>query len=68
MWFTGLGNGPVSALVSFTRTFILELACVFVLPLLFGPGSIWFSACTAECLATLLGVALLMRFSARYGY
>lgn len=67
-WFTGLGNGPVSALVSFTRTFILELACVFVLPLLFGPGSIWFSACTAECLATLLGMALLMRFSARYGY
>ena len=67
-WFTGLGNGPVSAAVSFCRTFVFELACVFLLPALFGAGSIWFSACAAECFATLFGAILLLRFRGRYGY
>ena len=31
-WFTGLGNGEVSAVVSFIRNLILELGFVFLLP------------------------------------
>ena len=67
-WFTGLNNGPVSALVSFSRTFIFELGCVFLLPALFGMDAIWFSACVAEVLALILGAFLLVRYRGRYGY
>ena len=67
-WFTGLGNGPVSAAVSFSRTFLFELGCVFLLPALFGADGIWFSAFVADVLALLLGAALLVRFRSRYGY
>ncbi|MCR4860294.1 MAG: MATE family efflux transporter [Bacteroidales bacterium] len=67
-WFTGLGNGPVSALVSFSRTFIFELGCVFLLPALLGADGIWLSACVAEVLALLLGGFLVVRHRPRYGY
>ena len=67
-WFTGLNNGPVSALVSFSRTFIFEMGCVFLLPALFGMDAIWFSACVAEVLALILGAFLLIRYRGRYGY
>lgn len=67
-WFTGLNNGPVSALVSFSRTFIFEMGCVFLLPALFGMDAIWFSACVAEILALILGAFLLIRYRGRYGY
>lgn len=67
-WFTGLNNGPVSALVSFCRTFIFEMGCVFLLPALFGMDAIWFSACVAEVLALILGAFLLVRYRGRYGY
>ncbi len=67
-WFTGLNNGPVSALVSFSRTFVFELGCVFLLPLLFGMDAIWLSACVAEVLALMLGAFLLLRHRGKYGY
>ena len=67
-WFTGLGNGPVSALVSFSRTFLFELGCVLLLPALFGAEAIWFSAFVAEIFALVLGGCLLLRLRKRYGY
>ena len=67
-WFTGLNNGPVSAVASFSRAFVFELSCIFLLPLLFGPDGIWLSACVAEVLALGLGVCLLLRYRPRYGY
>ena len=67
-WFTGLNNGPVSALVSFSKTFVFELGCVFLLPALLGADGIWFSASAAEVLALALGATLLRRFRSRYSY
>ncbi|MBR0082882.1 MAG: hypothetical protein IJP93_02250, partial [Bacteroidales bacterium] len=67
-WFTGLNNGPVSALASFSRTFVFELSCVFLLPVLLGVNGIWLSAPAAEILSLFLGAALLLRFRSRYGY
>ena len=67
-WFMGLGNGPVSALVSFSRTFLFELGCVLLLPALFGAEAIWFSAFVAEIFALVLGGCLLLRLRKRYGY
>lgn len=67
-WFTALNNGPVSALISFTRTLVFELGCVFVLPLLLGIDGIWIAVNVAEVLALLLSAALILGFRHRYGY
>ena len=55
-FFTALGNGLISALISFLRTLLFQLAAVILLPLLFGLDGIWFSVGIAELLA--LGVTI----------
>ena len=67
-WFTALNNGPVSAVISFTRTLVFELGCVFILPLLFGIDGIWVAVNVAEVLALILSAALVLGFRKRYGY
>ena len=67
-WFTALNNGPVSAVISFTRTLIFELGCVFLLPLLLGIDGIWLAVNVAEVLALILSASLVLGFRHRYGY
>lgn len=67
-WFTALNNGPVSALISFTRTLVFELGCVFVLPLVLGIDGIWLAVNVAEVLALALSAALVLALRHRYGY
>ncbi|MFR1168119.1 MAG: hypothetical protein ACLSDQ_11385 [Adlercreutzia equolifaciens] len=40
-FFTALNNGLVSALISFLRTLVFQVAAVIVLPMLFGIDGIW---------------------------
>lgn len=61
--FTGLNNGVVSAVASFTRTLVFELACVWILPTLFGIDGIWCSWSLAEVLALILSAVLVGRFA-----
>ena len=61
--FTGLNNGVVSAVASFTRTLVFELACVWVLPLLLGIDGIWVAWPIAETLALTLCAFLTIRFA-----
>ncbi len=61
--FTGLNNGVVSAVASFARTLVFELACVWTLPALFGIDGIWFSWGIAELLSLLLSTFLIIRFA-----
>ena len=67
-WFTALNNGPVSALISFTRTLVFELGCVFLLPALFGIDGIWLAVNVSEVLALALSAALVLGLRKRYGY
>lgn len=67
-WFTALNNGPVSAVISFTRTLVFELGCVFLLPLLIGIDGIWLAVDVAEVLALALSAALVLGLRKRYGY
>lgn len=67
-WFTGLGNGPVSAIISFCRMFVFELGCVFLLPALLGMDGIWLAVDVAEVLGVLLSTVLILSFRRRYGY
>ncbi len=67
-WFTGLGNGKVSAAVAFVRNLILELGFVFLLPVLFGPDGIWFAVDAAEVCCLLISLSLILIYRKRYGY
>ena len=65
-FFTALGNGGISAAISFLRTLVFQVAAVLILPLLFDIDGIWFSVTAAELLAT--GVTLLFLFVMRKKY
>jgi Na+-driven multidrug efflux pump len=67
-WFTALNNGPVSASISFTRTLVFELGCVFLLPLLLGIDGIWLAVNLAEVLALIMSIVLILNLRKRYGY
>ena len=67
-WFTGLGNGKVSATVSFIRNLMLELGFVFLLPALLGPDGIWLAVDAAEVCALVLTIILILSYRKHYGY
>ena len=67
-WFTALNNGPVSALISFSRTLVFELGCVFILPLILGIDGIWMAVNMAEIFAVILSAILVFGLRGRYGY
>ena len=67
-FFTALNNGVVSALLATVRALVFETAAVFVLPSLFGAGSIWFSVVVAESLSLLMSGSLLWANRRRYHY
>lgn len=52
--FTAVGNGHVSALISFVRTFICEIGAVLLVPLVLGADGIWLSILVAEAVALVL--------------
>ena len=61
--FTGLNNGIVSAVASFTRTLVFEMACVWTLPTLLDIDGIWVAWPIAEILSLLLSTFLVIRFA-----
>jgi putative MATE family efflux protein len=67
-WFTGLGNGKVSAVVSFIRNLVFELGFVFLLPALLGPDGIWLAVDAADLCCLVLVTVLLLAYRKRYGY
>lgn len=67
-FFTALNNGPISALISFTRTLVFELSCVWILPLILGIDGIWLSWATSEVLAIVLCIGLLWKYRNTYHY
>ena len=67
-FFTGLGNGAVSAAISFLRTFLFQVAAVFILPLLFGVNGIWFAVVAAEGLTLIVTVIMFAVYRKKYKY
>ncbi len=66
--FTALNNGLISALVSFVRTLICQIAAVLILPLVLGLDGIWWSIVAAELVALLLTIFCIFKFRRRYAY
>lgn len=67
-FFTALGNGLVSALISFLRTLLFQIVAVLVLPLIFKLNGIWMAIVVAELLALVVTIILLIINKKKYGY
>lgn len=66
--FTALNNGLVSGLISTFRTFVSQISCAFILPLIMGGNGIWWSASIAEFIAMVVGIILIIINQKRYEY
>ena len=67
-FFTALGNGLISAILSFLRTFLFQLVCVLVLPLIFDLDGIWLAIVAAEGMALVLSFVMLKAYKKKYRY
>lgn len=67
-FFTALNNGLISAVISFSRTFLFEIIAIFLLPIVFGKNSIWLSVTTAEIFAFLTAMVLTIAQNKNYHY
>ena len=67
-FFTALNNGLVSALISFLRTLVFQVAAILILPELFQTDGIWISIVVAELMAVAVTVAFIIGLRKKYGY
>ena len=66
--FTALNDGTVSALVSFARSMVLQIATVLLLPGLMGPDGLWLAALATDTCAMILDICVLGGNRKKYGY
>jgi putative MATE family efflux protein len=66
--FTSLCNGPVSALISFLRTFLFRGGMVLLLPLLLDLDGIWLAVVAADGLGAAVALFLTWNYRKRYHY
>lgn len=67
-FFTGLNNGLVSALISFLRTLVIQVAAIFILPVFFDIEGIWMAIVVAEGVTLAVSGAFFLGNQKRYGY
>ena len=67
-FFTALGNGIVSALISFLRTFVFQCSTVLIFPLFWQLDGIWLSTVAAEILAAAVTALFLLGKRKKYHY
>ena len=67
-FFTALNDGLTSALISFLRTLVFQMAAILILPLIWGIDGIWISIVVAEFMAVVLTVMFLIIKQKKYHY
>lgn len=67
-FFTALNNGVVSAIISFLRTLVLQVATILLLPILWGIDGIWVADAVAELLALGVSIVFLVKNRKKYQY
>ena len=67
-FFTALNDGVTSAVISFLRALVFQVAAVLLLPLIFGIDGIWYSIVAAEVAAMALSAIFLMIKKNKYHY
>lgn len=67
-FFTALNNGFVSALISFMRTLVFQLAMIMILPILFKLNGVWLAVVVAEILALFVSILCFKANRKKYEY
>ncbi len=67
-FFTALNNGLVSAIISFLRTLVFQVAAVLIMPMIWGLDGIWLSIVAAEFLAIVIAFVFLVVLQKKYHY
>lgn len=67
-FFTALNNGGVSAIISFLRTLVFQVAAILTLPELLELDGVWLSVILAELLSALVTTLFLVAKRKRYNY
>lgn len=67
-FFTALGNGLVSALISFLHTLVFQVAAVLIFPLLWEIDGIWLSIVVAELMAAAVTALFIIGKRKQYRY
>lgn len=67
-FFTALNDGLTSALISFLRTMVFQIAAVLLFPLLWGVDGIWLSIVAAELTSAFTTVLFLLGKRKKYRY
>ena len=66
--FTALNNGLVSAVISFLRTLVFQVAAVMLLPMAWELDGVWWANVAAELAALGVTVFCFVKFRKRYQY
>lgn len=67
-FFTALNDGVTSAVISFLRTLVFEVAAVILLPLIWGIDGVWMAIVVAEVMAVVFSVIFLVAKRGKYHY
>ena len=67
-FFTALNDGITSAIISFLRTLVFQIAAVLLLPMVWGIDGIWWSIVVAELMAAVVGAIFLMLKRRKFHY
>lgn len=67
-FFTALNDGITSAIISFLRTLVFQIAAVLIFPLIWKLDGIWISIVAAEAMAVVVSAAFLIAKRKKYHY
>lgn len=67
-FYTALNNGIISAVISFSRTFVFQVASILILPIFFGINGIWIAIFVSEIITLILSSGFLIATRKRYEY
>jgi len=67
-FFTALNDGLTSAIISFLRTLVFQIAAVLLLPLIWGIDGIWLSIIVAEFMAVVFSTLFMLLKRKKYNY
>ena len=67
-FFTALNNGLISAVISFLRTMVCQVAAVLILPIFFELDGIWWSVVVADLASVLLTAFCIIKYRKQYHY
>jgi putative MATE family efflux protein len=67
-FFTALGDGKISAIISFLRTLVFQILVISILPAFFGLDGVWIAIGAAELMALIVAVICFALNKRKYRY